>query len=218
MTPVAAIERPSPGRTPSVPAGEANAETLARDAQAGSWRSFASLVERFDRRIFAFLVRRTRNEADAEELTQETFLRAWQSLHRYDPNRPFATWLFTIASRLATDRHRGRVVAREQTMASDPEACRRRPLLGDDGRGALGNEAWIAAGEVLSERQHTAVWLRYVEDMAPADIARVLGVTGPACRIILFRARQAIARALEERGFDVHAYRGGVDRNGGDEA
>ncbi len=218
MTPLAAhavdtdaLARSIAPRTIAEP--ERCAEDLARDAQAGSLRAFTELVEMYETRVFSFLRRRTRNEADAEEMTQETFLRAWKSLPRYDPSRPFTTWLFTIASRIATDAFRKKITAREQAFSGEP---------GDDHdrneERRLGNEAWIAAGDVLSERQHIAVWLRYVENMAPADIAVVLGVTGPTARIILFRARQAIARALEERGHTPaqRGYSDQTDCDGGD--
>lgn len=191
---------------------EPSAEDLARDAQAGSLRAFTRLVETHERRVFAFLARRTRSAADAEEMTQETFLRAWKSLPRYDPDRPFATWLFTIAARIATDALRHQIVAREQAMAEDPREAR----ADRDADRRLGNEAWIAAGQVLNERQHVAIWLRYVENMQPADIAQVLGVTGPTARIILFRARQAIAKALAERGLTPPGYNADAEDDGGE--
>lgn len=212
MTPVAAqaVDRNARARSaaPHTAAeSERSAEDLARDAQAGSLRAFTRLVELHERRVFAFLARRTRSSADAEEMTQETFLRAWKSLPRYDPGRPFATWLFTIAARIATDAQRHQIVAREQAMPKNPREAR----ADRDADRRLGNEAWIAAGEVLNERQHVAIWLRYVENMQPADIAHVLGVTGPTARIILFRARQAIAKALAERGLAPPGYNADVD-------
>lgn len=217
MSPAAAqaVERESPARAaaPHAAAGtEPSAEDLARDAQAGSLRAFTRLVETHERRVFAFLARRTRSAADAEEMTQETFLRAWKSLPRYDPARPFATWLFTIAARIATDALRRQIVARERSLPEDSRE------LGADREvdRRLGNEAWIAAGEVLNERQHVAIWLRYVENMQPADIAHVLGVTGPTARIILFRARQAIAKALAERGLTPPGYNAGAEDDGGE--
>lgn len=217
MSPAAAqaVERESPARAaaPHAAAGtEPSAEDLARDAQAGSLRAFTRLVELHERRVFAFLARRTRSAADAEEMTQETFLRAWKSLPRYDAHRPFATWLFTIAARIATDALRHQIVAREQAMPEEP----REQQVDRDAERRLGNEAWIAAGQVLNERQHVAIWLRYVENMQPADIAHVLGVTGPTARIILFRARQAIAKALAERGLTPPGYNAGADEDGGD--
>ncbi|MEE8146382.1 MAG: sigma-70 family RNA polymerase sigma factor, partial [Longimicrobiales bacterium] len=75
--------------------------TLVSRAQTGSLSSFAELVARFEGRLFNFLLRRTRCVADAEDLAQDTFVRAWQRIRRYDPRWRFSTWLFTIAHRLA---------------------------------------------------------------------------------------------------------------------
>ena len=84
------------------PTDEPTPEELACLAQAGSSESFARLVERFTDPLYNFLALRTPNPADAEELVQETFLRAWHRLDRYDREWRFSTWIFTIAKRLAT--------------------------------------------------------------------------------------------------------------------
>ena len=62
---------------------------------------FAELVGRFETRIFNFLRRRTTVATDAEDLTQDTFMRAWERIGQYEPGRRFSTWLFTVAARLA---------------------------------------------------------------------------------------------------------------------
>ena len=80
--------------------------TLAREAQAGSRDAFGELVERHQGPLFHFLQVRTGSAADAEELTQESFLRAWKYLDRYDARYSFSTWLFTVARRLAIGRMR----------------------------------------------------------------------------------------------------------------
>src|SRR5262245_7395781 len=86
-------------------------EELAQRAQAGAMASFVELVGRFEGRVYAFLLRRLGcggATSDAEDLTQDTFLRAWQKIGHYQPGRRFSTWLFTIAGRAAIDHHRGR--------------------------------------------------------------------------------------------------------------
>ena len=81
-------------------------EELARRARGGCHQSFGELMKRFQVRLLRFLQRRLRSTADAEDLLQETFVRAYQRLERYDETRPFGTWLFTIAHRLAVSHHR----------------------------------------------------------------------------------------------------------------
>src|SRR5271154_736125 len=81
---------------------------LARRAQAGCAASFEQLVRRFQVPLVQFLAGRTRCRADAEDLTQETLVRAYRSLQRYSSEWPFRTWLFTIAHRLSINLARRR--------------------------------------------------------------------------------------------------------------
>src|SRR5262249_44943760 len=83
-----------------------SAEALAERAQGGCRESFEELVLRHEDRIFNFLHQFTRNRHDAEDLTQETFLKVYQNLHRYKPALAFAPWLFTIARRTAASHFR----------------------------------------------------------------------------------------------------------------
>ena len=75
---------------------------------AGDERAYRDLVERYQSRVFSLAFRMVRQREDAEDLTQATFVRMFRAAERYDPNRPFAAWLFTIASRLCIDHLRRR--------------------------------------------------------------------------------------------------------------
>ena len=75
--------------------------TLARLAQGGSTDAFGLLVRRYHARVFGFLLALPHHHQDAEDLTQETFVRAWVKFHRYQPELPILPWLFTLARRLA---------------------------------------------------------------------------------------------------------------------
>lgn len=169
------------------------AEELAVRAQGGSEAAFAELVDRFEARLYNFLLRRS---AEAEDLTQEAFVRAWQRIGTYKPRWRFSTWLFTIGSRLAASH------ARKRPM---PGPITREPSLRIAGDGAMeraesGGRVWALVAEVLSAEQQSAVWLRYVEGMAVKDIATVLGRTQVSVRVMLFRARGVLAERLTEDG------------------
>ena len=174
-------------------------EALVLRAQDGSLEAFAEIVARFEGRLFNFIARRLgtrRLHADAEDLTQETFLRAWRSVREYRPHHRFSTWLFTIASRLVVDhlRHRSVRRAAHNTMAetfTQREAAPDRATSADDR--ADGSRLWRIASQILSDDQHAALWLRYAEDLSPGEVARVLGKNEVAVRVMLFRARQALA-------------------------
>ena len=86
---------------PSVPD-----EELARRTQAGSLEAFEQLVYRYEGRVHAFVTQFCRNPTDVGEVTQDTFVRAFQRMEQFDSRRVFAAWLFTIARRQCIDRHR----------------------------------------------------------------------------------------------------------------
>jgi RNA polymerase sigma-70 factor (ECF subfamily) len=172
-------------------------EELARRAQQGCLASFEELVRRFQVPLLQFLRQRAGTLADAEDLTQETFVRAYQKLHFYQARLPFSTWLFTIAHRLSVNQRRRRrptadSAALESVAAAAPlpeevvaeeEECRR---------------LWDAAAEVLTPQQFTALWLHYVEQLPVEQIAQVIGRSRAAAKTILFRARRKLLPLVAE--------------------
>src|SRR5437016_4932807 len=95
----------SPGSTLVEPR-ELRPEALVEQCKAGSLEAFALLVEHYQKRLFNYLCRLTGNSHDAEDLTQETFLKVYRSLHRFNSGQGFSTWLFTIAKRTAYNHFR----------------------------------------------------------------------------------------------------------------
>ena len=183
------------------PAAE-DAAVLALVARArdGSRDDFAHLVERFQSPLYAFLVVRTASPEDAEELCQEAFLRAWQRLALYDSRWRFSTWLFTLARRIAASRYRR--VRHEESGHARLELVARERDRPEELASSKEESAnlWALASRVLSTEQRSALWLRYAEDLAPEAIGLVLGKRTPTVRVILFRARERLARALDEHG------------------
>jgi len=180
-----------PRITSTVPLNEVSAEALALRAQRGDSQAaacFEELVRRYEGRLFNFLARRGGRE-HAEDLTQEAFVRAWERLESYDPTWRFSTWLFTIGSRLAITRHRrAKPTVGPAALESAPAPTERVAEQAE-----LGAKLWSLAFQHLTEDQQTALWLRYVEDMAVADIARVMDKSDVGVRVCLFRARHALA-------------------------
>jgi RNA polymerase sigma-70 factor (ECF subfamily) len=191
-----ANDRGSPqGRGPRLAGRPASPEDLARRARRGDAAAFGEIVAHFSGRVYNFLLRRVGNRSDAEELAQEALVRAWEHIGDYDERWRFSTWLYTIASRLAINHHRtrGRIVfGGDLERRESAEPCPHGTLNRRD----ESERVWAVAGRVLSEAQHTAIWLRYAEDLSIGEIAEVLGKSAIAVRVLLFRAREAIAREL----------------------
>ena len=169
-----------------------SSEELARRAQQGCRASFAALIHRYAPRLQAFLRRRTGDHHDAEDLVQDTFVKAYQNLGRYRTHRRFSTWLFTIASREAVSHHR-----RWRPSLSPPEVSVVTPeTIAEDRERSEGIWSQAAA---LPEGQYRALWLRYAEDMSVKEIARALGKSTVCVKVLLYRARRALADQWNER-------------------
>jgi RNA polymerase sigma-70 factor (ECF subfamily) len=168
-----------------------SAEDLARQVQAGSSAAFSQLVGMHVDRLYRYLRLRTRTHQDAEDLVQETFLRAYGSIARFQPDKRFSTWLFTIATRLAVDHHRARRTGVDvETLdppddrASDPHQA----VVRQEQRDWL----WLQARQALPGSQFAVLWLRYAEDMPVKEIAAIVGKTRIHVKVLLHRARRKL--------------------------
>ncbi len=174
-------------------------QALARGAQRGRRQDFGELVSRHSGRLLAFLRRRTRCEADAEDLLQESFARAFERLASYKPALSFKTWLYTIAWRLLVSHARKR---RTDPLAHDASV----PAVGEHDPAVLATQReqrenlWAAADEALLPNQYAALWLRYAEEMAVREVAKVMGKTQTHVKVLLFRARSRLAKRLPSAG------------------
>jgi RNA polymerase sigma-70 factor, ECF subfamily len=169
-------------------------EALAQRCGAGDAEAFGSLVERHTDRVFNLLWQWTGNRADAEDLTQETFVRAFAGMGRFDSRRAFRPWLLTIARRAAASHWRkarpteplGEHVAEPASLETPAS---RLTAAEDDA------SIWALARK-LKPRQFQVLWLRYGEGLEVPDIARILGITRIHVKVLLHRARTALAHKL----------------------
>ncbi|MGD0900835.1 MAG: sigma-70 family RNA polymerase sigma factor, partial [Thermoguttaceae bacterium] len=156
---------------PDSPAALPSDEHLARRAQRGCAESFEELMRRFQAPVLHFLQHRG-GLAEAEDLLQETFVRAYVHLAKYRGRWRFSTWLFTIARRVSINHHRGRRPACDGRAIESAECPAPGPAdaaARQDSRQYL----WALAAEALTEAERTALWLHYVEDMPAREIAAV---------------------------------------------
>ncbi|GMR22428.1 MAG: RNA polymerase sigma factor [Acidobacteriota bacterium] len=141
---------------------------------AGDESATRLLLDKFHRPLYGTLLRLTKNPADAEELFQETFLRALGTSSRFDSSRRFKPWIFTIASNLARDRaRRDRHWATPELRAAEdlPEKTEQRT----ESRWILRADLERALDE-LSEHHREVIELRYFEGMEEPEIAKAAGI------------------------------------------
>jgi RNA polymerase sigma-70 factor (ECF subfamily) len=164
----------------------------------GDTGAFAAVVEAYQGPLFGYLGRMGLPQAQAEEIAQETFLRAWTHLDEFDARRAsFDTWLYTIAHRLALNALARHATTRELaiTEAHDPPSKTPEPVeaLAAAQLGASLRAALLA----LPAHDRSAIALAYVEDLALADVARIEGCTVGAIKTRLHRARAKLAALME---------------------
>jgi len=169
-----------------------SAEELARRSQRGCRESFAELVERYGIRLFKFLRYKTNNLQDAEDLVQESFVRAYENIHRYRSSWKFSTWLFTIAARLAYSHFRR---SRSFQTVGQIESSGPEPGQMVEEQETQQN-LWTMAKD-LSSNQYQALWLKYAQDMSIKEIARVMRKSQVNVKVLLYRARINLAKRLQ---------------------
>ena len=173
---------------------ECSDQELARQSQDGSLTAFEELVCRYEGRVYGFVANFCRNGADAAEITQDTFVRAFQAMPRFDCRRAFAPWLFTIARSKCIDHHRRMPPAAMEPLPEMADEQTPAELLAQR---EASRDLWALARRSLPETQFQALWLRYVEELDMEGIGQALGKTQTHVKVLLFRARQALARQIE---------------------
>jgi RNA polymerase sigma-70 factor (ECF subfamily) len=168
-------------------------EELAVEVASGSQAAFEELVCRYSPRLFHFLRHRVSTNQDIEDLIQETFLKAFRNIDRYNPEFKFSTWLYTVALRLAISHYRANkpkdLSSIPNHVSVDPEEIVTRK--------DQSQKMWTLARS-LHHKQYDVLWLRYMEDMAVKDIAAVMNKTQVQVRVLLHRARLNLGKKLHK--------------------
>ncbi len=162
-----------------------------RAAAAGDARASEDLVRRYSGRVFNFLYQMVRHRQDAEDLTQQTFIKAFRHLDRFDPRRPLINWLLTIARRTALNHFRD--TKRWEEIPEDSASQAPSPAREVESRDRTAN-VWDHARRVLSQREFEVLWLRFGEERSTEETAKLTGLTVANVKVIVFRARQQLLK------------------------
>jgi RNA polymerase sigma-70 factor (ECF subfamily) len=201
---------------------ERSDETLAVEARGGSEEAFRELVERFQAPVFSLLVRIVRRPDLAEDLAQESFVKAWRALDRFDPERKFSSWLFKIAHNTALDalRRKDPDALSLDGPAADGEAPHELPAdprAEDPLARTLGREAGRlleAAIEEMRPAYREILLLRFSEGLSYEEIAEITGAPLGTVKVHLHRARRDLARRLGQAGWNPPEGAGGRNTGG----
>ena len=175
--------------------------TVAR-ARTGDEAAFQTLVEQHSRSVFRLAYRMTGNEQDAEDVVQETFLRAYRQLDRFESRANFGTWIYRIAVNCSVDYMRSRGRHQDHRAADDAG-----PLLDSVAADGPAPDRLVLGAEIqdrirdaldaLSPMERAAFILRHFEDRSIEEIGRVLGLRANATKHSIFRAVRKMRTALQ---------------------
>jgi RNA polymerase sigma-70 factor (ECF subfamily) len=191
---------------------------LARDARGGSEAAYRELVARYAAPAVNFAYRLVHDRAVAEDLAQEGFLRVYQRLDTFDPERKFSSWFFQVLRNVTIDYlrvHRlptasldglqeaGRSVQVADRVSASPEELA--------GRGELASAMTTALSQLRPEYREVVV-LRYQEGLTQPEIAQTLGLPAGTVKTYLHRARKELADLLSALGWGPGAAESGAGK------
>lgn len=183
---------------------EANLKEIITQAKAGSQIAFSQLLDRFWGDVYGFQLSRTKNENDAEDISIQTFAKAFDKIDTYDPTYNFGTWLITISKNLHVDliRKRKKNVLDESEGGKSDEVNK---VLDDSptGEDALITEQNLASllADIKKLKPHyqKVINLRYFNEMSYAEIANALNEPVNNIKVKLLRAKKLLAGIINNK-------------------
>jgi RNA polymerase sigma-70 factor (ECF subfamily) len=178
-------------------------------AREGDVPAFGELVRRHQVRVHRLAVHMLRDRAEAEDVTQETFIRAFQAVGRFDGRSEAYTWLYRIAVNLSLNRLRARKTARTSHDTDDPRLdgvlVDRRPETADPAARAQRRELYVVLCQgidQLSETLRTTLILVCIDGRSHEDVSAILGAPEGTIAWRVHEARRKLKEFLNARGFE----------------
>jgi RNA polymerase sigma-70 factor (ECF subfamily) len=181
---------------------------LIKKVKKGDQQAFAELVERYKNSVFAICLRMVGNAQEAEDLSQEAFIRAFNHIDQYDHERKFSTWLFRIATNLSIDFLRRRksnisldaVVPGTEglslnAMLPDQTAQPEELVVRKETEEMVQNEI-----KKLPEKYRSAVVLKYIEDLSLKEISEIMDIPVGTVKTRIHRGREMLRKMMMAGG------------------
>ena len=165
--------------------------------------AFRWVVQTYQQRIFSVALKMLADEEEAKDVVQETFICVWQKLDAYDLQRPFSTWLYTIATRLCLNRLKQ--MRTVNSLPLDEQALHRFAADADSYR-TLENREWASIVRLLakglSAKQRLVFTLCQLEGLPSSEVEQITGLDARQVKSNLYVARQTIRKRLKELGYE----------------
>ncbi len=166
-------------------------------ARKGDPSAFEALVRSVQRPVYGLALRLLNSEAEAAEVAQESFLRAYQNLHRYDETRPFDLWVLAITRNLCLDLLRRRTKVRTEELEPMKEVLPSgAPSLEEGAIARQERQSLEEAMATLSADDREVLALYYVQKRTTKEIAAILGCAAGTIMARLFRAREKLRKKM----------------------
>lgn len=195
---------------PSLRAGAQDDEVLVQRAVDGDESAYAMLVQRYRNRIYNFTYRYTGNAAEAEDLAQDVFIKAYRNLHRFRGDAKFSTWLYQIAKNMSINRLRTikRAIVGLVQVVRDEDGDELADPISQAQSEGRSPEEWMLGSEADSVVQRAigqltpvyraALILRDIEDLPYDEIAVILGLAEGTVKSRIHRARAELKELLAD--------------------
>ena len=176
---------------------------LARKAQRGDRQAFETILARYERPIFSFIYHFFQDASLCQDLTQETFLRAYRFIRSFRTDQKLSTWLFSIAKNLCIDELRRMQKGKTVDIdAVDPDTFVARGEMGGD---PLESSIQMQEGDLLRRavarlpgKYRTCIILFYFNELSYEEIARVMKISLSNTKILLFRGKRMLSGLYRE--------------------
>ncbi|MBM3296164.1 MAG: sigma-70 family RNA polymerase sigma factor [Candidatus Aminicenantes bacterium] len=177
-------------------------QELIRRSQEGDRQAFAALVRKYQTKVHSLAYGFTRNDAQADDLAQDIFLKAWLGLPRFEAKSSFGTWLYRIAVNRLKDHLRRKASSREVPLEEAGLEAAARALPADDAEAREREQRTALVRECLSglpEKFRMILTLRDIEGLPYGELSRALGLSAGTVDSRLFRARKMLRDRVRSR-------------------
>ncbi|MCO7125301.1 RNA polymerase sigma factor SigW [Sporolactobacillus shoreicorticis] len=181
---------------------------LIKKIRKGDQQAFAELVERYKNSVFAICLRMVGNAQEAEDLSQEAFIRAYNRIDQYDHDRKFSTWLFRIATNLSIDflRRRKNNVSLDAVVPGT-EGLSLNTMLPDEGEQPEDQMVRKETEEMVQEqikrlpdKYRSAIVLKYIEDLSLKEISEIMEIPVGTVKTRIHRGREMLRKNMITEG------------------